>query len=1743
MSASFDLLSLAERFARLPDAQRKQFLAKLGDAGIDFRMLPIAPRGERTASVPASFAQTRLWLHTRLLDEPAAYHITERLRLDGALDADALRRSCDALIARHEALRTVFTEDGDGVLQTVRAPMRCPWRFTDLSDTDADAAGAPRDARASAVAARDEAEPFDLAHGPLVRAHLIRLDARTHWLVLTTHHIASDGWSADVMLAELASFYQSYATGAAVSLAPLPIQYADYALWQRRWLDAGERERQLAYWRAMLDTSRDALPLPGAATRPARRSARGARHAFDIPPALAARLRALARARRATPFAVLLAALATLLARACGEPEIRIGVPAANRERSETAGLVGFFVNTLTLAAKTPATLAFDALVDATQRALVDAQSHQDVPFDQVVDALGVARSASHHPLFQVMAAYGARRTLPSFAGVRVTELPSGMPYAKFDLTLSIDERDDGGFDARFIYATDILDADAIARLAARYSELLAHAADAPGTAIGDLQWLPAWERRELAAWNGERRDGAGDAAGIDARRASSTGRTGPRAFIAVHDRIAEQARIRPDARGIADLERVLTRGEVEQRATRLARRLVAAGVRAETRVGIALSRSVDLLIALIAALKSGGAFVPLDPGHPRERLAQMLDDARIEHVLTERGSVDALPLTGATHAWFVDEPVPDAEIDAVTLPDVSPHQAAYVIYTSGSTGKPKGVVVDHGAFARHCDAIAARYGVTGRDVFLLFQSVNFDGAHEGWLSQYMSGAAVTVTADTLWPPARTCALIARDGVTMTYVPPGCATQLAEWALEHGAPPTLRSITVGGEATSREAFALMRRAFPNARVVNGYGPTETVITPMLWMFAPGDDPARLADAAYLPIGTLVGARTAHVLDARLNPLPVGVTGELYLGGEGIGVARGYLVRPALTAERFVPDPYGAPGARLYRTGDLVRRRADGVFDFIGRIDHQVKLRGLRIELGEIEAQLAAHDDVREAVAVVFGNSAHARLVAYVELTSDARERARRADAAELDAHLRRTLPDYMVPAHIVVLDVLPRNANSKVDRAALPPPAHTARAYEPPQHGDEAALADIWREVLGVERIGRADHFFELGGHSLAAVRVATRVAERLARDVPVRTLFEAPVLAAYAQCVASAAPAQPAPGAGPHARPDPYALDASGALPLSAAQRGLWFLWRSQPDSSAYNIPVALRLRGPLDVDALADAFARAAARHPALRTRIVERADGTPGQRIVPMQSFTWSVVDLTAQAAPADSACADASVIAPADGDARLAAAVALTDDDALTPFDLAADAPLWRARVIRLGAHDHVLSLAVHHIVSDGQSIDLWLDDVRAAYVARVTGAPLDGSAPGEPSGPSRARDVPVLPYAAPHAHLPFWRDALAGVPSHTLPPPRTGRAAMPRWDAGRIAFELDGALVQRAREMALDAHATLPMLLHAALNAAFYRATGATDQPVGVLASTREPTGQAAERALGLFINAVVVRTRLSGTDTPATLVATVRDAALAAYAHADAPFADVVAALRAPRAVNGNPLFQVMFNYLRPAGTAARDWAGLAIDAFNDVRHHVVFELELDIVEHPDGRVTGAFSYAKERVDDAFVAALAADYLDVVQYFVDAPQHAFGASGARFALAAHDPLAVTPRPHDGAHAHAARHAAQALADVWRACFGHTAPALNDDLFEAGATSFDIVRFVDAACAAGWPASIADVFAAPSFAALGARIASASQAAPAARPAARPADQSRDQPADQSAYQPTMQPTADARDAD
>ncbi|WP_153101844.1 non-ribosomal peptide synthetase [Paraburkholderia hayleyella] len=1658
MKATPDLLALASRFAQLPKAQRALFMRKLDAAGIDFRLLPIPPRARRTEPVPASFAQSRLWLHARIVDEAAAYHVSGCLQLDGPLDAHALRYAFDALIARHEALRTTFEAGlGGGVQQHVHAPMRCPWRSTDLGALPE----AERQPAAQRIAASAQAEPFDLARDPLLRVHLLSFSRTAHRLVLTLHHIVADGWSMDVLLDELALFYRAYAQGVPVALAPLAVQYADYALWQRRWLEAGEGERQLAFWRTQVSPEAGVLALPGSRPRPTQRSARGGRHDFGFEADLARQVRVLADAERVTPFAVLLAALHAWLARACGESQIQVGVPAANRERPETTGLIGFFVNTLVVSVRVAPHMTFRALLQAVQLALVEGQSHQDVPFEQVVETLGVARSTSHHPLFQVMASYAVRRALPALGEVRVSERPGGAPYAKFDLALGLEEREDGALDAVLVYATDLFDAATIAELAAQYTQLVTHALAQPGTRISELEWLSPAQQRQLQVWN--------------------TYEAGDAQWSTVQAQIARMAQAQPDALAVNDASGSLTRAELDTRAERLARRLVAAGVRAETRVGIAVGRSTELFVGLLAILKAGGAFVPLDPSHPRERLAYIVADAGIDHVVTQRRYVPQLPLRPGVRVWLTDA-IETGESGTGTDPDQATPlpvafartQAAYLIYTSGSTGKPKGVVVEHGALAMHIAAIVARYGLNENDRVLLFMSINFDGAHECWMAPLTLGISLRITDDALWSPGQTCQTMADEGVTLAAFPPGYAVQMGEWASQHGAPPALRSLTVGGEATSREAFAALRRAFPRARIVNGYGPTETVITPLLWMIDAEADASGIA-AAYLPIGTPVGERTAHVLDAQLQPLPPGVTGELYLGGTGL--ARGYHARAALTAERFIPDPLGAPGARLYQTGDLVRRNADGVLEFVGRIDHQVKLRGLRIELGEIEARLAAHDAVRDAVALVRGQGSEALLVAYVELSEQAARCLPQVDGEALAAHLRRTLPDYMVPAQIVVMEALPRNANRKIDRAALPAPVRVARAYVAPAAGAETALARIWCEVLGVERVGRADHFFELGGHSLAAVSVAMRVAERLGHEVAVRALFEAPTLDAYTQHVVQA-PRVALVSAHAEAVAEIEAEAQSGSasgdsVPLSEAQRALWFLWRNQPESAAYNIPLALRVRGALNLDALRAAFEFTAHGHPVLRATLMPGANGVPRLGFDMIERIALTYVGLDDQASFEE----------------REAQALRLTDADALQPFDLYT-APLWRARVLRLDQHDHVLSIVIHHIIADGQSLETWLDDLHHAYGAALRGEVLQPKRVGLAGSAGASHPAPMGRTAR---DMPFWRTTLDGLKA--LPLPRAAASACaatggmthsdaadpaPQWQAGRFAFAFDTALTSRARALAQHTHATLPMLFHAVLNAALLRLTGVHDQAIGVLASLREP-GE--DKTLGLFINAVVVRTRMPRGVSPLEVLALVRDAALDAYAHASTPFAQVVQALRAERAAHGNPLFQVMFNYMRPAVSGVRHWEGLTLEGFNEVRHRVVFDLELDLVEHPDGRVTGAFSYAREKLDEHFVLRLMNEYLALAERFIEAPRERV------------DILPVDAVTHVGASVEPAT--ALALPGVDARChdlqrlaataFGHTTLTPETNLFEAGASSFDVVRFVDAAQAEGHRLSIADVF--------------------------------------------------------
>ena len=1052
---------LVQRIRPLGNAKRAELFRLLVQKGVDLGRLPIVPLVEREG-LPLSYAQQRQWFLWQLEPDSSAYNMPSVLRLRGVLNVPALQRSFDALVARHEVLRTRFVQDGAQARQCIEPHGQVLWREQTLTDAAA---------LEQAIVAETEA-PFDLVNGPLLRVKLLHLGEEDQVLVLTQHHIVSDAWSLQLLVQELIELYQGFSLGLPAQLPPLPLQYADYALWQRHWMAAGERERQLQYWQQQLQGAPSVLELPSDRPRPNSPSHRGQQLGCELPAALADGLRQLARAEGCSLFMLLLASFQLLLQRYSGQSDICVGVPTANRQRSETQPLLGFFVNTLVLRTRLNSALSSRALLQQVKATVQDAQAHQDLPFEELVEVLRPQRSLSHTPLFQVLFNHQSQQAggEHQVAGLYIEPLAGQRQTAHFDLVLDCVEQG-AALHGRFTYATDLFDAATIERLFDHWQQLLQAMVAQPDVALAELSLLGAAERQQLLQeWN---------AAGLNQ----------PAEQRCVHQLIEQQAVLRPDAEALLVGGHLLTYRQLNEWANRLAAQLREQGVRPEVRVGIAIERSVAMTVSLLAVLKAGGAYVPLDPAHPSERLAYMMEDSGISLLLTQAHLLQRLPQLDGVQRQVVSADGQDLASYSADNGDYPVHaeNLAYLIYTSGSTGKPKGVAVSHGPLAMHCLAIAERYGMTPEDRELQFASINFDGAHERWLVPLVSGSLLMQRDNELWDAERCVAEIERHGITIACFTPSYLQQLAEYTGEAGRHLPIRSYTVGGEGTTRATFEQIQRVLQPARIINGYGPTETVITPLLWRAYPDTR----FDAQYMPVGQPVGARTAYVLDADLQPVPVGIAGELYIGGEG--VARGYHQRPGLTAERFVADPFSSTGGRLYRTGDLVRYRADGVVDYLGRVDHQVKIRGFRIELGEVESALLGLEQVREAVVTVAGEERSKRLLAYVVLAPEQGEES--LVLASIRAQLRHLLPDYMVPAQLLALPAMPLNPNGKLDRHALPAPSlQRSDNYRAPHTALEQQLAALWGEVLQVDSVGLDDSFFELGGNSILALEVVSRV-------------------------------------------------------------------------------------------------------------------------------------------------------------------------------------------------------------------------------------------------------------------------------------------------------------------------------------------------------------------------------------------------------------------------------------------------------------------------------------------------------------------------------------------------------------------------------------------------------------------------------------------------------------------------
>ncbi|MEV5412748.1 amino acid adenylation domain-containing protein [Thermopolyspora sp. NPDC052614] len=1030
---------------------------------------------------PLSVAQQGIWFLEQLRPGNPGYVVRAAVRVRGELDVRVLRAAVEEIVRRHEALRTVFrTRDGKPV-QVVRDGLAL-----DLRQQEATWSGEQDLPRHVAEALKD---PFDLAEGPLLRLRLLRVSAREHVLAVAMHHLISDGWSVTVFLAELSALYEAYAAGRPSPLPPLAIQYGDFAVWQRR-RDDENLATGLARWRRELAGAPDALPLPTDRPRPAVQGFNGASVAFELPAEVVRDLDRTAKQQGATTYMALLAVFHLLLRRYSGADDVVVGVPLANRERAEVEPLIGFFVNTLPVRARLGGNPSFRTVIDRVRQACLGAYAHQDIPFEKIVADLRLDRDLSRPPIFQTAFSYqNDPLSTVTVAGLELDRIPLPAEGARFDLEVqSFDHA--GAVRGWFEYDRDLFDEPIIARMAAHFRRLAELVAASPDTPVERLDLLDDDERRTALA---------------DARGPVRVWPTPDRNAGWVHEQVAWWARHTPDAVAVRFEGESLGYVELDRRAARLARRLRRMGAGPGTLVGVAVPRSAELVVSLLAVLKAGAAYVPLDTDLPQARLAYMIQDAAVQALLTRRDVLKRLPPTAA-EPLCVDDLNLDADLDVDPDVVVDGEDLAYMIYTSGSTGRPKGVMNVHAAIRNRLLWMQDQYHLTPADRVLQKTPVSFDVSVWEFFWPLMTGATLVVAKPGGHrDPRYLIDLIRREQITtLHFVPSMLQVFLREPGVEECT--SLRRVICSGEALSRE---LQERLFARstAELHNLYGPTEAAVDVTYWPCRRDGDPRPV------PIGFPIANTQIYVLDERLRPVPKGVAGELHIGGRNL--ARGYLNRPDLTADRFVPNPFGA-GDRLYRTGDLARVREDGAIEYLGRLDHQVKLRGFRIEPGEIESVLTSHPRVSEAIVVAREpRPGDVRLVAY--LTGDGEP----PDVADLRDHLRERLPEYMVPAAFVVLPELPLTANGKADRAALPEPdlsrPETRTAFVAPRDDLERVIADIWRDVLGVDRVGVHDNFFDLGGHSLLMPELKARLTETAGREVSLIELFQYPTVGALA--------------------------------------------------------------------------------------------------------------------------------------------------------------------------------------------------------------------------------------------------------------------------------------------------------------------------------------------------------------------------------------------------------------------------------------------------------------------------------------------------------------------------------------------------------------------------------------------------------------------------------------------------
>ncbi|ORI16486.1 long-chain fatty acid--CoA ligase [Rhodococcus sp. 1168] len=1478
----------------------------------------------RPSEIPLSLSQRRMWFLNRFDPTSTAYLVPFALRLSGELDVTALGAAVADLISRHESLRTVYPESVNGPMQKIMHPSETT---TELSVRDV-----ASDAMALHIGSLASTQ-FDVTTEVPIRIELYRTSATEHVLAVVAHHISVDGVSVGPLARDLMTAYAARAMGTEPGWTPLPVQYADFSLWQHDVLGSEEDTdstagRQIGYWTEALADIPDELALPSDRPRPATQSFAGGSVELEIDAELHGRLRDLARKRGGTLFMAVHAAFAGLLSRLSGTGDIAVGTPIAGRGDRALDDLIGMFVNTLVLRTRVDGSLAFTELFDRAREVDLGAFANADIPFERLVEVLNPVRSTARHPLFQVGFSFQNQGvTNVALPGLDVAALEVESGIAQFDLHLIVVDRysESGvptGMSAEFTYAKDLFDHATVGTIATRFGRLLESVVDRPEILLGDIDLLAGSERElVLESWNTTDHPVDGEAT-----------------LVSLFD---EQVAIHPDSTAVVEGDRRWSFHEFDSRVNRLARYLIARGVGPETLTALAIRRSADLVVAMFAVAKTGGAYVPLDPDQPLERIEYILETA--EPILLLSKSSDGSPLSGHSVrdipmsdvasldlSMYSDAPITDAERRA----PLRAGNSAYVIFTSGSTGRPKGVAVSHTAIVNQLTWKRAEFGLGSQDSVLLKTAATFDLSVWEFWSAPTSGATLVIAGpDEHRDPARVNDIIRKESITTIHVVPSMLTALMVDG-DGVLPASLKRVLAIGEALPGDTARRFVEHNDGA-LFNLYGPTEAAVSVTSHRVSPDE-------SAHVPIGRPEWNTQTYVLDTRLHPVPPGTIGELYLAGGQL--ARGYLGRPDLTAERFVANPFAVTGGRLYRSGDLAFWNADGELVFAGRSDFQVKIRGFRIELGEIEASLRAVESLSDAAVVSYSDSHTGdRLVGYVVPAESAT-----VDIDEVRTALGAALPSYMVPSNFVVLTSLPLNANGKLDRAALPAPVLESTEFRAPTDPIEEIVARVYSELLGVDRVGLDDDFFALGGNSLVATQLVARLGAALNASISVRSVFEAPTVGALAARVESSV------GQGIRlpliARPRPE------VVPLSLAQQRMWTLNQVDKTSDAYNIPVAIRLSGALDVAALRAAVGDLFRRHEVLRTRYPDTEDG-PVQSVVPI-----------ADALPGLQVREIAATEVPA-----------VVGEVVTTGFDVAAEVPV-RAELFSISEtneSEFVLVLVAHHISADGFSMRPLIRDVMTAYVARTAGdAPLWTELPVQYADYSLwQREVLGSeddPDSVLSEQISYWAEALAGVPEQIALPtdfPRPARASL---HGDRCGFTIASDIAARVQKTAREHNSTVFMVVHSALAVLLSKLSGEQDITVGTPVAGR---GDAAlDDLVGMFVNTLVLRTKVPPSSTFADLLAKVREADLAAFGNADVPFERVVEVVGHKRSASYTPLFQVMLTFQNLAtGTFALP--ELEVSALESGLEQAKVDLQLTAVERFDDSgdligIDAVFNYA-----------------------------------------------------------------------------------------------------------------------------------------------------------------------------